>query len=418
MANDNSSNNNSSNFASALLANLVAEPTVTQHEKLSVDEEMDTPLPEEPIPEELTEPLIQELFIEPSEEDCVKVVNMEESDQSPAIELAHLYEKMKFAEIRTIRVKQDEIMSWYCYRKYFEKRHSEILSGILKNGVTTNKKAYELWEVPSISDSNTYLRFPIRVGQKTKTCLNGRDFYITIYIFEYNHMLPEYCCQSNDIFVIKTNATKAISQTYQKIFQNKTQYSGHVVIGWNDKKLIDILSSTIDFHPFSCQLGEYEIFIYGLDLSTRSDWNKAGDGYKSSIIYKYKKRPAIFVSEIIDNKCYVHIYQDFELQETFVGDTPDDVWKNSGFIQKFLGKQLFGLEDQVTLQKLSKLCILHCTSQEWSNFNLMKKLYEYHLQRRTSANVKWYNLFIRWNQSECNIIELSSELKELYPGLW
>src|SRR5204862_507339 len=35
-ANDNSSNNNSSNF------NLVAEPTVTQHEKPSVDEEMDT----------------------------------------------------------------------------------------------------------------------------------------------------------------------------------------------------------------------------------------------------------------------------------------------------------------------------------------------------------------------------------------
>ncbi|RGB22430.1 hypothetical protein C1646_776112, partial [Rhizophagus diaphanus] len=242
-ANDNSFNNNSSNFASAPSANLVAEPTVTQHEKPSVDEEMDTLLPEEPIPEELTEvivstvnisvmdqcdqksledketvvfldeeykkkvsdeirqrnrvknlaitkklrdldlpgtsdilssksstsshpipnnpvlseqnakikapeidiqPLIQELLIEPLEENCVKVVNVEESDQSPAIELAHLYEKTKFDEIRTIRAKQDEIMSWYCYRKYFEKKHSEILLGILKNGVITNKKAYEL----------------------------------------------------------------------------------------------------------------------------------------------------------------------------------------------------------------------------------------------------------------------------------
>ena len=75
--------------------------------------------------------MIQELLIEPLEEDCVKVVNVEEStavDQSPAIELAYLYEKMKFAEIRSIRAKQDEIMSWYCYRKYFEKRHSEILA--------------------------------------------------------------------------------------------------------------------------------------------------------------------------------------------------------------------------------------------------------------------------------------------------
>ena len=76
-------------------------------------------------PEIDIQPLIQELLIEPSEEDCVKVVNVKEStaiDQSPAIELAYLYEKTKFAEIRTIRAKQDEIMSWYCYRKYFEKR--------------------------------------------------------------------------------------------------------------------------------------------------------------------------------------------------------------------------------------------------------------------------------------------------------
>ncbi|CAG8696388.1 13352_t:CDS:2, partial [Funneliformis mosseae] len=65
------------------------------------------------------QPLIQELLIEPLEENCVKVVNMEE-------------------------IKQDEIMSWYCYRKYFEKRHSEILPGILKNRLITNKKAYKL----------------------------------------------------------------------------------------------------------------------------------------------------------------------------------------------------------------------------------------------------------------------------------
>ena len=55
-----------------------------------------------------------------------------------------------------------------------------------------------------------------------------------------------------------------------------------------------------------------------------------------------------------------------------------------------------------------------CFSHEWSNFKLMKKLYEYHLSRRT-FNVKWYNLFVRWNQNEYNIIELNSELKLLYP---
>ncbi|PKK67319.1 hypothetical protein RhiirC2_783673 [Rhizophagus irregularis] len=90
----------------------------------------------------------------------------------------------------------------------------------------------------------------------------------------------------------------------------------------------DVLSSNIDFCPFSCKLGDYEIFIYGLGLSTCSDWNQV----------------------------------DFKIQKTFVETTSDDVWKNSNYIQKFSGKELFGLEDQITLQKLNKLRIPQCTS--------------------------------------------------------
>ena len=57
-----------------------------------------------------------------------------------------------------------------------------------------------------------------------------------------------------------------------------------------------------------------------------------GNSYKSSIIHLYKKRQAIFVSEIENNRCYIHIYQDFKLQKTFVEATPNDVWKNSDYI--------------------------------------------------------------------------------------
>ena len=275
------------------------------------------------------------------------------------------------------------------------------------------------WEVPSVSDLNICSRFPIRVGQKTKTRLNERDFYITIHVSTSNKVLPEYYCQSDDVLAVETSATKAISKAYQKIFRTKTRYSGHIVLGWNNKKIIDILSTNIDFYPLSCQLGtKYEIFIYELGSSTRLDWNKAGNGYKSSIIFMYKKRSTMFVSEINDNKCYVNVYQDLELQETFVGNTPDDVWKNLGYIQNiqnFSGRQLFGLEDQITLQMLSKLHISQCTFHKWRDIELMNQLYEYHLQRRTSTNVEWYDLFVRWNKSENSIIELSSELKLLYP---
>ncbi len=126
------------------------------------------------------------------------------------------------------------------------------------------------------------------------------------------------------------------------------------------------------------------------------------------------KRQAIFVSEIEDDKCYIHIYQNFEFQKTFVGVTPDDVWKKSGFIQKFSGMQLFRLEDQITQQKLYNYHVSQCFPYKWDNFGLMNSLYEYHLQRWTSANVKWYNLFTKWAQNKHNIIELGSELKLLY----
>jgi hypothetical protein len=96
-------------------------------------------------------------------------------------------------------------------------------------------------------------------------------------------------------------------------------------MGWNNKNIIDVLSSNIDFYPFTCQLGEYEIFIYRLDLSTHSDWNKAGNSYKLSLIYPYKKHPAISVSKIEDDKCHFCIYQDFKLQKTFVEATSNDV---------------------------------------------------------------------------------------------
>jgi hypothetical protein len=62
-------------------------------------------------------------------------------------------------------------MSWYCYRKYFEKRHSEILPGILKNGLVTNKKAYELASVQIYDEMLQYLSGVSRVNLRKRTQL-------------------------------------------------------------------------------------------------------------------------------------------------------------------------------------------------------------------------------------------------------
>ena len=73
------------------------------------------------------------------------------------------------------------------------------------------------------------------------------------------------------------------------------------------------------------------------------------------------------------------------------------------------------MENQIIQQKLNEFRIPRCLPHEWKNFDLMNNLYQYHLRHQSLANINWYNLFIRWNQNENNIIELNSELKLLYP---
>src|SRR6266540_346179 len=68
-------------------------------------------------------------------------------------------------------------MSWYCYRKYFEKRHSEILPGILKNGLITNKKAYELVNGQIYDKILQYLSEVFHVNLRKKTQLT-KPIYI------------------------------------------------------------------------------------------------------------------------------------------------------------------------------------------------------------------------------------------------
>ncbi|CAG8714479.1 4125_t:CDS:2 [Cetraspora pellucida] len=73
------------------------------------------------------QPLIQELFLETSKEDCIKIVNIEDSiSDSTTIKLVHLFKKISLAEINTIQAKVEEIRSWYKYRKHFEKRLDDL----------------------------------------------------------------------------------------------------------------------------------------------------------------------------------------------------------------------------------------------------------------------------------------------------
>ncbi|CAG8648228.1 9904_t:CDS:2 [Funneliformis mosseae] len=108
--------------------------------------------------------------------------------------------------------------------------------------------------------------------------------------------LPGYLCQSNAyIGQIENDSSKAISLIYTQIFENKMQFSGLLVLGWQDEDIIHRLLRDILFIPISIIIKSLKIFIYEIG--------------------------AIYVSKIEEDKCILEIYQDNQLKKKFEGET-------------------------------------------------------------------------------------------------
>ncbi len=121
---------------------------------------------------------------------------------------------------------------------YFMLKHRQVYVILIETGSLVKDLHYGpfsrfWWEFPCTSTLSSSFWFPIRIGQKTQTCLNEHDFYITIQLSS-SQPLPEYFCQSGDFFTTETSSIKAVSKVYQNIFRNETQYSGPIIIGWNN----------------------------------------------------------------------------------------------------------------------------------------------------------------------------------------
>jgi len=105
--------------------------------------------------------------------------------------------------------------------------------------------------------------FPLRIGQKTKTCLNNRDFFVTIVVGNKNDVAaPGYLCQS-DTFIsqIENDPSKAITSIYARIFENGTRFSDPLVLGWQDENIIHQLLKDVLFVPVSIFVGSLK-YLY------------------------------------------------------------------------------------------------------------------------------------------------------------
>ncbi|RHZ85228.1 hypothetical protein Glove_69g34 [Diversispora epigaea] len=201
-----------------------------------------------------------------------------------------------------------------------------------------------------------------------------------------NIMLPGYLCQCNDyIGQIENDSSKAISLAYAQFFKNETRFSGLLVLGWQDDNITQQLSNDVLFTPMEILINSLKIFVYEIGVSSNENWHNAGSGYKSSLIHKYNDRQAIYVSQIDDDKCILEIYQDNQIKKRFEGESPNDVWNNSGQIKKYNGNQLFGPENFLIQNSIQQHKVPTCISKEWNNIIIMEQLYKYHLKRYTTS---------------------------------
>lgn len=302
------------------------------------------------------------------------------------------------------------------------KKTQQVTVTLVEPGIIDENYHYgpfsQFWWRENIANNKNFPLFPIRIGQKTITILNHQQFVITIVVgYSTTFFLPGYQCSCNSISSeIVANPSTAISIVYQKLFKTKTRYSGPLVIGWTNEKIISCLLFDIKFCPYSFFLdSKNKIFVFGIGSSSRQDLKKGGSGYKSSLIREYHSKKTLFVSIIDDLYCFLEIYQEFQLINRIKGQTPDEVWHSIG-IKNFNGTQLFGLEHPTTQLYLQQHHVPTCTPIDWNIYNLMKPLFDYHLKRRTIANVTWYQFFVNWSKNESKIIELVTSLQEIYPA--
>ncbi|CAG8663341.1 13913_t:CDS:1, partial [Racocetra fulgida] len=207
-----------------------------------------------------------------------------------------------------------------------------------------------------------------------------------------NEKQPGFQCNSGSKFSdIEETSSVTITSLYNHLFSNSnTRFSGPYILGWDNKDLLDASLKGVEFRPFAFKVGKYLIQIISIGIESNSDLMGAGIGYMSSFIGEYNKKQASFIQTVEPNYLYqIAIYQSNQDPILILGTSPNNVWKKTGLFKKFCGTQLFGLENSLTQKEISTQKISKCTPVSWNNEAIINNIFNYHLKKRTIANINW-----------------------------
>ena len=103
--------------------------------------------------------------------------------------------------------------------------------------------------------------------------LNKTKFIVRIVSAE-DGIKPGYICESDIAAKVYLSTSEAVNKTYNNLFNNKTQYSEPLVLGFDNENITQELLSDVLFSPFKIIVGKLSILI--ITLGDSNDNNMIG----------------------------------------------------------------------------------------------------------------------------------------------
>ncbi|CAG8709052.1 17044_t:CDS:1, partial [Racocetra persica] len=221
--------------------------------------------------------------------------------------------------------------------------------------------------------------------------LNNQNFIITVLPDSQNKFKSGFQCACNTIKSdVESHPSAAIKACYQKIFETRTEYSGLIAMGFNNENIIQQLIANIEFFPIFLQIEKLNVVITSIGDLDENKFHGVGTGFVSLFTMRYRGEQYLFLLRIKENQCRLEIYLESICVNRIIEQTPDDVWKQVEIYKKYTRTYLFGITNELVLERIEMLKRESptCTPNEWMNVHQLEKIFKHYIKSQKITNPK------------------------------